>query len=344
MSTNYQNNKLVGLQFVRVIAATTVVYLHTYIGSTFGVFGVDMFFVLSGYVICLTLERSKNYWQFIVNRISRIFPLYFILTSILLFLIIIAPRYVAETTASSIGFSEYIKSILFIPYRGATDAKPILRIGWTLNYEVLFYLFVTFGLLLNRVKWYLWATFFLIVTYIYSQTELATQVAQEVYGNIIILEFLLGFVAFWISRKYSLEKLSEFSCCFVALLCFVFMAYVELNDVNLTRLVHYGLPSMLIVILLVRCNTLFEEIDRRSRGLVSLLGDSSYALYLTHWFVIGFVKKVLVGEWGVVINNIYLVILIIIFAQLVGVIVYKYVDKPCYFFMRRKLIEKWARI
>jgi exopolysaccharide production protein ExoZ len=333
------NKKLTGLQFVRVVAATSVVYLHTYIGATFGLFGVDIFFVLSGYVICLTLEKNKDWWAFLVARISRIFPLYFVLTSLVVVIALIFPKYVAESTAGSIGIGEYLKSIFFIPYRGATDAKPILRIGWTLNYEMVFYAFVAVGLLIDKTRWYLWTALMLLAVYTYSNSELSSLVIEEVYGNPIIIEFLLGFLAFWITRRLNLDYLSEIWYLSLAILCFSFMAFIELNGGYVNRLLQYGLPSMLIVVSMVRCNSFFERFDHKAKGLISLLGDSSYAMYLTHWFVVGFVKKVVVSEMELLNENEFSIVLIVIASQVVGIAAYIYLDKPLYKITRAKLMN-----
>ena len=76
-------NRLLELDALRGIAALMVVLFHftmdrpeMYYGFKYGVTGVDFFFIISGFVIFLTLSSTKNWKDFVVSRFSRLYPTY----------------------------------------------------------------------------------------------------------------------------------------------------------------------------------------------------------------------------------------------------------------------------
>ena len=102
------------LQILRFIAAACVANYH--IAFNFGTFGVDIFFVLSGFVIALVTLDKKDPKLFLINRISRIVPLYWLLTCLLLILILAKPQLVHESTVANTNVVSFISSLFFIPF------------------------------------------------------------------------------------------------------------------------------------------------------------------------------------------------------------------------------------
>lgn len=128
------------------MAATSVVYSHIGVNPDYGQFGVDIFFVISGFVMTLIVENGQKPATFLLKRVLRILPLYWILTTCLLILAIIKPELLNSTTAN---FTNYVKSIFFIPYfKENGSLSPLLALGWTLNYEVFFYACIWLSILL----------------------------------------------------------------------------------------------------------------------------------------------------------------------------------------------------
>jgi exopolysaccharide production protein ExoZ len=110
---HFLGGNLKTLQILRFIAASSVVYHHIEASPNFGSFGVDIFFVLSGFVIALVLENRQSAKHFAIGRMTRIIPLYWILTTAILFLIYVATDYVNPSTARSANLANYFKSIFF---------------------------------------------------------------------------------------------------------------------------------------------------------------------------------------------------------------------------------------
>ncbi|WP_313159776.1 acyltransferase family protein, partial [Mixta calida] len=135
---------IISVQLLRALAAIMVVMHHITIkagqyhnnalsGFHIGEFGVDLFFIISGYIMCYTTEGKKIVpWVFIQRRIKRIIPLYWVMTAIALAVYLVAP---AMVNASG-GETSILASWTLFPL----GKKLLVNNGWTLSYEFLFYL------------------------------------------------------------------------------------------------------------------------------------------------------------------------------------------------------------
>ena len=129
------------IELLRFLAATAVVFVHIPIVK-FGNIGVDIFFAISGFVMMLSTESSSK--NFFLKRIIRVAPTYYIFTLGVFFSALIAPSVLNNTTAD---FSQLVQSFLFVPFdKNGVGHYPILFLGWTLNYEMYFYLLFALAL------------------------------------------------------------------------------------------------------------------------------------------------------------------------------------------------------
>ena len=90
------SNRLQELDALRGIAVMLVVFLHFTSADgqsknifKLGVTGVDLFFVISGFVILLTLEKTKNWQDFVVGRFSRLYPVYWLTVTVIALLMLV---------------------------------------------------------------------------------------------------------------------------------------------------------------------------------------------------------------------------------------------------------------
>jgi peptidoglycan/LPS O-acetylase OafA/YrhL len=206
MDTVTDRPRLDHLQILRCVAASLVVVDHALIkeidhaaidasragAATFvGYFGVATFFVISGYIMCLTTNgwghSSADARYFAARRIARIVPLYWIAT-----LVAIAAN---ADTPPSVG--EVLKSLFFVPYQGADGLwQPLLAVGWTLNFEMFFYAIFAICLCLRRtvaLKVCLVALVGLGVTGLVAEDLPGV---LGFYADPIVLMFALGIVLF----------------------------------------------------------------------------------------------------------------------------------------------------
>ncbi|MET0221963.1 MAG: acyltransferase family protein [Tardiphaga sp.] len=139
--------RLNSVQILRAIAANLVVLNHIWeiehkfhpdhqilpaLFERFGIWGVQMFFVISGFVIILAAQRETAR-VFILSRVTRIYPIYWFYTSVLLVGYLAAPQILADRSGTSL-----IASYLLWP----TGNYPLLVVGWTLIHEMYFYLVI----------------------------------------------------------------------------------------------------------------------------------------------------------------------------------------------------------
>jgi exopolysaccharide production protein ExoZ len=176
---------LKSLQILRYIAATSVILVHIETIPNFGGFGVDIFFVLSGFVIALVVSSKQSPIQFAISRVSRIVPIYWLLTTLLLIMILLAPQLFPESTIINSNATNYLKSLFFVPYQDGLGIKPILAVGWSLNYEMLFYLLVWISLLFSKHPLILASSMLLTLHYISNLTT-EMRVAGEFLGSQLI--------------------------------------------------------------------------------------------------------------------------------------------------------------
>jgi len=136
-----------------IVEESIMVYvLHTI--HRLGQVGVDLFFVLSGFLIYGTLIRKNktDFFQYLLRRIVRIYPTFFIIFLIYLCLSFIFPNENKIPNDLLDGGLYIIQNLLLLP--GLFDIKPMITVAWSLSYEFFYYLFIPLIIaLLNLRKW-----------------------------------------------------------------------------------------------------------------------------------------------------------------------------------------------
>ena len=333
--------RIAAIQYLRAVAALNVVLLHAtreaglplwWFGST----GVDIFFVLSGFLmVAITDDRSRP-GPFVVDRLLRIVPLYWLATAawLLLRLLLGGPapdaRYV-------------VASLLFLPFE-RPDAEwhffPVLDVGWTLNYEVLFYLLFALCLLAPG-RWRLpLLTVILLALVAMGRAVTPGDAPLAFWTNPIILEFLAGawIAAMWRGRVPRHPVLGWALIAAAPALVLIVNALTS----------HFGLAfvdwraawmlpagAVLVGALLIgggRSN------DRSyARRFALLLGDASYSLYLFHrpaLLVTGIVADRLgLSAWSSF-------ALLVVAAVTTGVAAHLLVERPLLDLLRRRRVRR----
>lgn len=270
---------LANIQALRGFAALNVVLFHCVAtGATYGLpaarlgsldkwgaSGVDLFFVISGFVMVYTQHHNpKSALQFFTNRMQRIVPLYWFMTIAIFALAATVP---AVFRNGGFGLDHLLLSLLFAT--GLDGGRPIVVVGWTLELEMLFYLVFALSLLIsNRV---LAATFCAACLALFAAI-----------GSDLPLEFLFGMgcAAVFIRHRSLPIGLSAFLLGAALLLATLFM-----DDPKSHRVIVWGIPSALILLGAVYLP--------QTRSRVALyLGAASYSIYLSHIFVIPACYKV----------------------------------------------------
>jgi exopolysaccharide production protein ExoZ len=256
--------------------------------------GVDIFFVLSGFLMVYTSQKlyqqPKAWRTFLVKRFQRIVPLYWFYTSAMIAVILMMPA-AFDTAQASVG--HFIQSYLFIPHeRPAGGIKPLLSLGWTLNYEMFFYVIFAGLLFLSRRK--LSAIIAILFIWLAVSHYFIPETASMAFfwSRPIIIEFIMGMIIANIYMVgFRLPKFVVFVAIAGACMAFFMMPY----QVDIFGLTIYRLPNMTMAVGLVGALTLCHGMDNlRMPKTLKALGDSSYTLYLAHPFAIGAVALMVV--------------------------------------------------
>lgn len=277
------------IQILRAIAALLVLFshvIHKIIQKNFenissfdiGASGVDLFFIISGFIMCFTCEgKNVTFTNFIKNRIIRIIPLYWILTTAALFIFLIKP----ELINSSGGNTSIIDSYFLLP----SGEKFLIQNGWTLSYEFYFYFIFALFLIFNFN--YFYKKIAVIITILLFVTLGLFYENKNPYilfaTNEIILEFCLGILCYIFYKKFQINNLIAFFLITIGVtLLLIFHHNVQLNF----RSLYYGLPMTLIFIGFINLENVLSKNKSITLNFLKKIGDSSYSLYLVHPFVI----------------------------------------------------------
>ncbi len=287
-ATNSPRVRLHALQYLRAVAALAVVYSHstmqydaykTVLPYT-GAFGVDIFFVISGFIMVWIARDTDRPASFFVNRVRRVVPMYWFFTLLMVAIMFAMP---SAFRNASFDLPSLLLSLGFIPHWSLAhpgEFWPLVPPGWSLIYEMYFYLVFALALF-ARPAWRV-----AIITLVISAVFLLASASGDgsattaLFSESIVFEFILGMLLA-ISFKRGLRLPSSTGACLIVLGICIFML-----DPQVPHIFRFGIPAWLIVIGCVNLN-----LPENRLGL--LLGDSSYALYLSHIFVLGVLRKIL---------------------------------------------------
>ena len=321
-------HKLAGVQMIRAFAALLVLIGHViaeaeyYFAVSMGLDfipwtrGVDIFFVVSGFIITLSITRySGRPVDFLKRRALRVLPLYYVFTTLMVLVLIFFPNGPKET---QFDLGQILSSYGFFPYpRADGRIAPILSLGWTLNYEMFFYVLCA-GSLLNR-RPALVLSILIAAIVVLGTTNQFVAPHWIFWSNPIILEFLFGvLIAKIYQAGWKKPCLPIAIGVFIGGLCLL----VSLQATGLPRFIAAGIPALLIV----ASGTLFYPPNLKGW---QILGDASYALYLSHRFVLRVMTILLVpilptsvfGVWG-------FVLCISTIAIAIAIVVHLWLEKP----------------
>lgn len=349
------------LQATRAVAAYMVVVYHL-LGQliyrlypdakylTFGAAGVDIFFVISGFIMVVTTSDGKTGpADFLAKRIGRIVPIYWLITLVLVALVVagLKPLGIMHMEPDWV-----VKSLFFIPFDRDGRIEPVNSVGWTLNYEMFFYL--VFALCLsvrqNSTRVMLLCAIMLTLTVAGLFGDLG--LFGKFYTTPIILEFSFGCALgyfFQSTGKPQLQKQEapkpdprgiRISWLLIAI-GFTIIAIAQVVTISLgmkTELIGLARPLVWGVGgLFVVTGAVFLERSGSvvSSGWLKKLGDASYSIYLVHGLLVHTSLK-LVGLF-LPLGIAYLAaicVLGIAASAVVGVLLYRNVELPA---------SRWAR-
>lgn len=283
-----RRGEIAGIQILRAFAAVIVVIHHALEESrgakgtfspdwvaTSGAAGVDIFFVISGFIMMYTsfsgTARAPSPAAFLWKRALRIYPLYWMCCAAIL--IAVAVGYLKNL---HLDLGDIITSLLLLP-----GNHLILGVSWTLVYEVYFYVIFAATLVLNsRSASAILTPLLMLVTFLISLL-LPDGKTRIFLHDPIVIEFCMGLWLGWAASRYEL-KLPAWVAAAALLAAFIAPIFIPHPTTAglppIPRVVFWGIPAVAIVAFSLRIRTVRGAFGR----FLLLAGGASYALYLTH--------------------------------------------------------------
>jgi len=321
--------KLANIQILRFIAAILVFYSHLVTrlelfhgpgrtefwrqSATLGSYGVDIFFVISGFVISQSYAKKKSSPKvFILNRLFRIYPLYAFVTTIFYISHLFFEN---SVDLSQFSFKHYFASMFFVS-QALTFGYPIIPQGWTLELEIVFYLVFLLSIVLSLL--------FRIANNkekLLSSITILTLVATG--SPSILIEFIFGFVLASIWVKFRRKRVTYL----VAIYIFISIFYIVKMQPNHMRVLFIGSIATGFVYLAI----VLPQVPGK---LAIFLGNISYGVYLFHGIIIGTILQFgppFIGNSAIVVSITSVVTVIVI-----STLSYIYFEKPILYWSKTK--------
>lgn len=291
-------DRYIGVQLLRFVAAMLVAVMHitqaismhiTGRGSDHyweaGSSGVDIFFVISGFVMATATPsqpragqtRLAAAWIFMKRRLLRIAPLYWFYTLLKAALLLTLPALAVQSTLDG---GHLLASLLFIPAPAPWGLmQPTLQVGWTLNYEMLFYAVFAAAIALGAPR-VLFCVLVFLALFLASDL-LPTSDVLRFYSRSLVFEFVAGMViARWVAAQRSIPAALSVVLIGAAAFMMLLVEWPPTTD----RIVTWGIAASIIVLCTVALEPWLARSELAAR--LSFLGDASYSIYLSHAFVV----------------------------------------------------------
>jgi exopolysaccharide production protein ExoZ len=340
---------LTGLQILRAVAALLVVCHHTLKESrplfddhipppliVMGASGVDIFFVISGFIMYYTnhdrFGRANASSDFFVRRIIRIVPLYWLCTLVIVIAHLCGLYRHMQITSISVGLS-----LLFLP-----NPNIVLGFGWTLNYEMYFYSVLAIWLLVGTTRAGIWGTLCSIPLLMILSQFLPPSSARYFLGDPILLEFCFGFaVAAAYTRGYIPKRLCRAALLLgiVGLILGSFGPRIG-SDPGRTagldpeiRFLFWGVPAVALLVSALSVRRPETYVGKS----ITAIGDASYSLYLTHTFVMITYAWVIKTNVLLGVPRLICMLIPMLVSVFVGLATYRIIERP----MNERLSTWW---
>lgn len=335
------------LHLLRALAALSVVYFH--ISSTAGLNlawdigsrGVDVFFVISGFIIAYI--GSKQPGHFFVRRLIRIVPFYWAATLVVFTAATVLPRFFRSTDAS---IGHLVPSLLFFPHLSSSgEVQPTLILGWSLNFEMFFYVLFALALLLSTRRAPILCAAAIVAVVAIGKLVGPVSTAFDFYARTTSLEFCYGIGAYYLlaaceRRKAMLAQSAVLKLALpLALIAGVaaIVLFEHLAKDAIPRYLAGGIPAFVIVVSALLLERIFG-VASRSR-LAWLLGEASYVIYLIHPYIVFGVLRLAVPDAAQLSMPTIVAVIagLITLTSGIGIALHLLFEKPVMAFLRAKL-------
>jgi exopolysaccharide production protein ExoZ len=283
-------------------------------------------------MVYTTNQKPVGPLAFLLNRMARVAPIYWLLTCAVFMIALAAPQILGNTDANVINLA---KSLLFIPYeRSDGSVRPVLFVGWSLNYEMFFYVIFALSLAMkNKISKYALSLGIIIGLVILGDIFRPAQPELQFLTRPIILEFASGMLLAEVYPWLPTTKQAGYVA--AAVLCAAFAVLIPSALIDGIWYPIAALPASLIVgaaLVLDRAGIVPEW----RTGL--LIGNASYSLYLTHPFVAQTLTKMAQRHQMLTPRTAPFIVLAILIASCItAMVIWRFVEVPLGRYAKRLL-------
>ncbi|WP_294351754.1 acyltransferase [Providencia sp.] len=354
--------KILSIHHLRGIAAISVIFFHfrsilnnTYVQQDLGTilfgsgaFGVDMFFMISGFIIALSTERTTSSLIFAVRRFFRIYPAFIVVFLIGVF-----------TVYKSYSSDELLKSIVFI-HRNYENTSPgfgfnILGPAWTLGYEIYFYLIFMISMAVSWKHRVIITSISLISPIIILQiifsglisfsgdaspkipTDYYAYPALRFIGSPILVEFAIGMALYSIYKRINIKLSANVSLFLLSISILTFLTFYFNKNLSSFGMYGFGFWSLFLIIGFLVYD---KSIGFKDNLLLNFLGDISYSIYLSHYIIIQLLNSYR-PDWWMENSGISKFLAVTTISIVAATFLYIFVEKP--FIKYGKIIESMIK-
>lgn len=328
------------IQVFRGLAAVMVVFHHVipslgyfqnknyqilnYIGDV-GKYGVDFFFVLSGFIITYSnLNKENNdVLIYIKNRVIRIYTPYIPISLAMLFLYYMLPNLSQGNREINL-----LTSLTLFP-----SGEPALAVAWTLTFEMLFYMLFIICLY-NKKMWDVFSVFWVasILIFNFSGVETDNAVINLFFSNYNI-EFIIGYLlGLVILKKIKINKYLSIFFILISILLFIEFRFINKSFFNF-------LPNLLFTFFtfnLIYFYLTFRNVKLKKQNVFMMMGNATYSIYLIHGPLHSIIERFLPITNHITIYLFY-ILLISVICIVVGYIYYLIFENKIMNIVKQKL-------
>jgi peptidoglycan/LPS O-acetylase OafA/YrhL len=337
-------SRLYEIDLLRFVAAVLVVIYHyTFIGynlsylspvryeylepiTKYFYLGVELFFVISGYVVLMS-AYNKTVKQFFISRVVRLYPVFWV-TCTLTFIIVLlfGPNRQSLSWSESLQPTKMQYIVNMTMLQGFLGYNDIDAAYWTLTVEISFYFLISLLLAYGLVKN---IKLFLAAWLLYTAAAQLTAAVNTPFHYLLIPKYSSFFIAgmlFYLFQNKLLSNRFFYSLLSVAYILSVRSAWVEaVEHTNVFRQPH----SLVVVALSIGCIFLIflfiinQKTSMYRFSWFSWLGGLTYPLYLLH----GNIGYIILQRLGGYFNKYLLLVDIIAIMLLVSYFIHVYIEK-----------------
>jgi len=282
----------------------------------YGYLGVELFFMISGFVILLTAMK-KTAVEFTISRIKRLYPAFWVA----LIITTLAILFFAIDQQTSVGLKQFLFNFTMVPeYLGSVNIDPVY---WTLQVEIKFYFWVGIILFLRKIEH---IELFIMIWLCFSVLEMF-HFAHQITHFILIPEWAPYFCAgalFYRLRVFGLTRQRALML-FIAYVLSIYFA-IQGADERTTLYETYFSPVITSFIIsffyLLFILVITKSIRKINSPIFAIVGALTYPLYLIH-NVLG---EIIISNFSESMNKYLLLVMVVSLMLLLSMFISKYFE------------------